>query len=65
MFEWLAGAYAVMMFTLIGSAGYIALWVSDNRRREDGYRVLRLLLSAGTVSGIFWLLVRLHQMGAL
>jgi hypothetical protein len=65
MFEWLAGAYAVIMFALIGSAGCIALLVSDSQRRGDGYRVLRLLLSTGTASGILWLLVRLHQMGAI
>lgn len=63
MFEWLVGVYAVIMFALIGSAGCIALLVSDSQRRGDGYRVLRLLLTAGTTTGVFWLLVRLHQMG--
>lgn len=64
MLGWLFGAYIAIVFLLIAGSGCIALCMSDANRRQDGYRVLRLLLlSAGAVSGILGLLAKLHAIG--
>ena len=62
MVEWLAGAYACVILLLIAGAGYLALSESDPVRREDAYRVLRLLIMAGGLAG---LLAKLHEAGLL
>ncbi len=66
MLDWLACTYAAVILILTATAGYTALCVSDASRRADGYRVLRLLLiSAGPVSGLAGILIKLHQLGLL
>jgi hypothetical protein len=64
---WLVGAYAVIMLLLIAVSGAIALFErKDALRREDAYRVLKLLVLAGAASGgILGLLVKLHELGLL
>jgi hypothetical protein len=46
-------------------SGYIALVMPDSGRRKDGYKVLRLLLSTGTASGLAGLIVKIHELGLI
>lgn len=66
MWAWLMGGYAVLLFVLIGTASYVALFVPDAARRADAYRVLKLVLAAATgASGVLAGIVKLRQTGLL
>jgi hypothetical protein len=48
MWLWLIGSYAVLMLVLIGCAGFVTLFVGDDKRRRQAFRMLRLLLTTAT-----------------
>lgn len=64
MWAWSIAAYVVLLSVLTGCAGYVALFVADQQRRELAYKVLKTALAAvtGCVS-VFTLVIRLHQAG--
>jgi len=62
MWAWLVGAYAVLVFVLIGCAGFVALFVQDEHRSKNAYRVLRLVLTSLTgAASLAAALMKLHQ----
>jgi hypothetical protein len=66
MWAWMIGGYAIVLVALTGCAGYVALFVTNQRRGERAYRILKMLLTAVTSSGgLVAVLVRLHQVGLL
>ncbi|HWG98085.1 MAG TPA: hypothetical protein VNV66_01910 [Pilimelia sp.] len=48
MLTWLICSYLLVLLALIGCAGCVALFVDDDRRRRQAFRVLQLLLGAST-----------------
>jgi hypothetical protein len=52
---------------LLGSAGYVAVFVRDAAQRADAYKVLKLLMGiiAGTggAGGVLSLVTKLHELG--
>lgn len=65
MTGWLTATYALAELLLIMAAAYTALATHSPGHRKDGYKVLRLLLSAGAASGVAGILLNLHQLGVL
>jgi hypothetical protein len=64
MWAWFFIGYAVFVAVMAGYAGHVAISCPDRKRRQDAYRVLRLLWAAGTVgSGLIWWLIKLHEAG--
>jgi hypothetical protein len=58
------GSYLLLVFALIGCAGYVALFVADEGRRKTAVDVLKLLFSAATGStGILAIVLTSHQLG--
>ncbi len=63
---WIAGGYAALMLALIACAGFVALFVKDEKRRKMAYDVLRLVLKTATGSaGLVAIALKLHQAGLL
>lgn len=48
MWPWLVCSYMTLLLVLIGCAGLTTLFVGDNKRRRQAFRVLRLLLATLT-----------------
>lgn len=66
MLTWIIACYAALFFTLLGSAGYVALFVSEAAHRSDAYKVLKLLMAvAGGTGGLLSLVGNLHELGVL
>jgi hypothetical protein len=66
MWVWLLGGYAVLMLALIACAGFVALFVADEKRRKTAYDVLRLALTTATGSaGVVAVALKLHEAGLL
>jgi hypothetical protein len=64
MWAWLVAAYATLAFALIGCAGFVALFVSDEKRRKMAYDVLKLALATTTGSaGVVAVALKFHQAG--
>lgn len=64
MWVWLLAGYVMLVLTLIGCAGFVALFVADEKRRTMAYDVLRLLLKTATGSaGVIAVVLKLHQAG--
>jgi hypothetical protein len=64
MWLWLIGAYTTLLLVLIGCAGFVTLFVGDDNRRRQAFRVLRLLLATCT-SVVVVTAFRLYQSGLL
>ena len=63
---WFIVGYAVFVAAITGYAAHVALSGKDGERRDDAFRVLKLVWGTGTgVSGIIALMVRLHDSGVL
>jgi hypothetical protein len=58
----LVGSYAVLLFSLIACAGFISLFVEDDKRRRQAFKVLRLLIATCT-SVIAAVALHLNQFG--
>ena len=64
MWVWLVVGYAALVFVLIGCAGFVALFVSDEKRRTMAYDVLKLLLKVATGgTGVVTVVLKFHQAG--
>lgn len=48
MWPWLIGSYVALLLVLTGCAGFVTLFVVDDGRRAQSFKVLRLLLGAST-----------------
>lgn len=58
--------YALVLLALIGAAGCTALIITDDRRAARAIFLLKVLLAATLGStGLFALLIRLHNAGLL
>ncbi|GAB3901132.1 hypothetical protein GCM10029964_089480 [Kibdelosporangium lantanae] len=57
------GGYAVFMVVIAVCAARVTLSNPDQRRRNDGYKVLRLVWSTGTIGLVISAAVRLHKSG--
>jgi ABC-type sugar transport system permease subunit len=64
MLLWLIGLYLSLLLLLVGCAGYVALFVNDDKRRRQAFRVLRLVLAA-TTSLVAATVYRLYHTGLL
>lgn len=61
MWALLLGVWSCAILLVILCAAFVALFVSDARRRRDGYRVLALSTTlVGSVSGLVAFLVRMY-----
>ncbi|WP_435581529.1 hypothetical protein [Amycolatopsis thermoflava] len=66
MWVWLIGGMAVFVVAVCAAAAYVALFVGDAARREMAYRVLKLVLGAGTgTGGVLMIAMKLYEIGAL
>lgn len=66
MWPWFIGGFAALVLVLIGAAAFVALWCPDPKRRQDAYRVLKLILATATsTGGAAALALRLHEFGLL
>jgi hypothetical protein len=63
---WILWCYAVLALIIIGSAAFVAVFISDGSQRRDAYKVLKLMLGALTgTGGLLALLVKLYEAGLL
>jgi hypothetical protein len=64
---WLASGYAAFSAGLAGYAAHVSLSATDDKVRENAYRVLKLVWGTGTgggvVGGLVTLAVKLHSSG--
>lgn len=66
MWTWIAMCYAAVFMALLAAAGYVSLFVTDHRRSERAYRVLRVLLASTSAgAGAVAVVVRLAEVGLL
>ena len=66
MWTWVIVAYLAILVAVAGCAGYVALFVADERRAARAYRVLVAAIAAITGGGgLFAAMVRLHELGLL
>jgi len=66
LMSWLIIGYAVLVALLIGCAGYVALFVADEKRREMAFRVLKLVwVTATGTSGVLAVALKLHDAGLI
>ncbi|MFG1646585.1 hypothetical protein ACGFMK_40455 [Amycolatopsis sp. NPDC049252] len=69
MLTWIIACIAALFLALLGSAGYVALFVRDAVHRADAYKVLKLVMTvaigAGGTSGLLSLVRNLHELGVL
>lgn len=66
MWTWIAICYAVVFVVLLAAAGYVSLFVTNHRRSERAYRVLRVLLASTSAgAGVVAAVVRLAEVGLL
>ncbi|MEU0791680.1 hypothetical protein ABZ342_16545 [Amycolatopsis sp. NPDC005961] len=67
MLSWIVTWCTVLFTALLGSSGYVAVFVRDAAQRADAYRVLKLLTGiiagAGGGGGLLQLVVKLHGLG--
>jgi hypothetical protein len=64
MWVWLIVGYALLVLALIGCAGFTALFVSEQERRQTAYDVLKLVLTSATGgAGVVAVALKLHQVG--
>lgn len=64
MILWLIGLYLSLLLVLIGCAGFVALFVAEDKRRRQAFKVLRLLIGAST-GVVAVTALRLYQAGSL
>ena len=66
MWVWFFGGYAVFVAVLIGYGTHISLSCTDERRRADAYKVLKLRWTAITgAGGLVLAALKLHDAGLL
>lgn len=66
LMTWLIIGYAVLVALLISCAGYVALFVADEKRREMAFRVLKLVwVTATGTSGVLAIALKLHNAGLI
>ncbi|MFD4190805.1 hypothetical protein [Amycolatopsis thermoflava] len=66
MWAWVIGGMAAFVVTVCAAAAYVALFVGDAPRREMAYRVLKLVLGAGTgTGGVLMITMKLYEIGVL
>lgn len=66
LMTWLIIGYAVLVALLISCAGYVALFVGDEKRREMAFRVLKLVwVTATGTSGVLAVALKLHDAGLI
>ena len=67
MLTWIVSCCAVLFMVLVGSAGYVAVFVRDAAQRADAYKVLKLLVGivvgTGGTGGALSLVAKLHDLG--
>lgn len=63
MIVWLVGFYLALLLILIGMAGFVVLFVAEEGRRRQAFKVLRLLLATST--GVVAVAVPLYQAGLM
>jgi hypothetical protein len=65
MLSWLLGGYAAFTIVIAAYAAHVTLSNPDQRRRADGYKVLRVVWGTGTTGLAITATVRLHESGLL
>ena len=48
MWTWLIASYLTLLLVLIGCSGFVAVFLDDDKRRRQAFKVLRLLLATCT-----------------
>ncbi|ACU37165.1 hypothetical protein Amir_3258 [Actinosynnema mirum DSM 43827] len=63
MWVWIIAGYAGIVLFIAGAAAFVAIFHRNKARRDDAFKVLKLVLGATGVGAVVMFAVRLHEAG--